>query len=265
MPHHEQLLSDPMGTLRAIWDDTGWRTVIIAAVLVFLLETFLEISGAGPALSAGWAAMLISLVFISRVLTLRPVRGELLETENLTVLLGVGGVIVGEMLIDFTSLGDTFASEPIYWPFSLLFCGILLGARAIAPHAVNPLVAWWLTFSLFVFGLHLAMWHSQASVPEAALTWGAALTFLALLSRWIVGRGFGGPLVSPLNVALALYVFFAWWLEYGANASGVGSDPWGTAELFWPWLLFTVGIAAVACVAAPRICEMIAGASEEKD
>ena len=250
MPHHEQLLSDPIGTLRGIWDDTGWRTVIIAAVLVFLLETFLEISGAGPELSAGWAAMLISLLLISRALTLRPLRGELLATENLTVVLGVAGLVVGEMLISFTSLGGTFAAEPIYWPFSLLFCGILLGARAIAPYAVNPLAAWWLLFSMMAFGLHLAMWHSQASVPEAALTWGATLTFLALLSRWIVGRGFSGPVVSPLNVALALYVFFAWWLEYGANASGIGADPWGTAELFWPWLLFTLGIAAGACVAA---------------
>ena len=265
MPHHEQLMSDPLGTMRAIWDDTGWRTVIIAAALVFLLETFLEISGAGPALSAGWAAMLISLLLISRALSLRPLRGELLDTENLTVLLGVAGVVAGEMLISFTSLGGTFAAEPIYWPFSLLFCGTLLGARALAPYAVNPLVAWWLLFSLFVFGLHLAMWHSQASVPEAALAWGAALTFLAILSRWIVGRGFGGPVVGPLNVALALYIFLAWWLEYGANASGVGADPWGTAELFWPWLLFTVGIAAGAGVVAPQLSKFVAGASEEKD
>jgi len=257
MPHHEQLLRDPAGTLRSIWDDTGWRTMIIAAVLVFLLETFLEISGAGPELSAGWAAMLISMLLISRALTLRPLRGDLLATENLAVVLGVAGVVVGEMLISFTSLGGTFAAEPIYWPFSLLFCGILLGARAIAPYAVNPLAAWWLLFSLMVFGLHLAMWHSQASVPETALTWGAALTFLAILSRWIVGRGFGGPVISPLNVALALYIFFAWWLEYGANASGVGSDPWGTAELFWPWLIFTLGIAAGACIAAGALARRL--------
>ncbi|MDE2968289.1 MAG: hypothetical protein OXS30_12495 [Chloroflexota bacterium] len=257
MLHREQILNDPVGTLRGIWDDTGWRTVIIAAVLVFLLETFLEISGAGPELSAGWAAMLISLLLISRALTLRPLRGDLLATENLVVVLGVAGLVVGEMLISFTSLGEIFAAEPIYWPFSLLFCGILLGARAIAPYAVNPLAAWWLLFSLFAFGLHLAMWHSQASVPEAALTWGAALTFMALLSRWIVGRGFGGPVLSPLNVALALYVFFAWWLEYGANASGVGSDSWGTAELFWPWLLFTMGIAAGACIAAGALAQRV--------
>ncbi|MDE2745573.1 MAG: hypothetical protein OXI41_06250 [Chloroflexota bacterium] len=257
MPHHEQLLHDPIGTLRRIWDDTGWRTMIIAAVLVFLLETFLEISGAGPELSAGWAAMLISLILISRALTLRPLRGDLPATENLAVVLGVAGVVVGEMLISFTSLGGTFAAEPIYWPFSLLFCGILLGARAIAPYAVNPLAAWWLLFSLMVFGLHLAMWHSQASVPETALTWGATLTFLALLSRWIVGRGFSGPVVSPLNVALALYVFLAWWLEYGANASGVGADPWGTAELFWPWLVFTLGLAAGSCIAAGALARRI--------
>lgn len=235
------------------WNDTGSRTVIIAAVLVFLLETLLEISGAGPALSAGWAAMIISLVFISRALTLRPLRGDLRETENLTLALGVTGVIVGEILISFTSLGETFAAEPIYWPFSLLFCGTLLGARVIAPFAVTSLGAWWLILSLFAIGLHVGMWHSQASVPEPALTWGAALTFLAILSRWIVGRGFGGPVASPLNVALVLYVFLTWWLEYGANASGIGADPWGTQELYWPWLLVTVGIAAGACIAAPWI------------
>jgi len=239
--------------LRSVWDDTGWRTVIIAAVLVFLLETFLEISGAGPELAAGWAAMLISLLFISRALTGRPLRGDLRESENLTVLLGVAGVIVGEMLIGFTSLGGTFAAEPIYWPFSLLFCGTLLAARALAPYAVNPLAVWWLVFSLFAFGMHLGMWHSQASVPEPALTWGAALTFLAILSRWIAGRGFSGPVVSPLNLGLVLYVFLAWWLEYGGNASGVGADPWGLQELYWPWLVFTVGLAAGAALVAPRV------------
>jgi len=248
----------------ACWNDTGSRMVIIAAVLVFLLETLLEVSGAGPALSAGWAAMIISLVFISRALTLRPLRGDLLEAENLTLVLGVAGVIIGEVLISFTSLGETFAAEPIYWPFSLLFCGTLLSARAIAPFAVTPLGAWWLIFSLFAVGLHLGMWHSQASVPEPALTWGAALTFLALLSRWIVGRGFGGPVVSPLNVALALYVFLCWWLEYGANASGIGADPWGTQEIYWPWLLFTVGIAAGACVAAPWITNCFAQWSRDQ-
>lgn len=253
MPHHEQLLNDPVGTLRAIWDDTGWRTVIIAAVLVFLLETFLEISGAGPDLSAGWAAMLISVLFISRALTLRPLRGDLLDTANLTLLLGVAGVIVGEILISFTSLGGTFAAEPIFWPFSLLFCGILLGARAIAPYAINRLTAWWLVFSLFAFGLHLGMWHSQAVVPEPALTWGAALTFLAILSRWIAGGGFGGTVASPLNLTVALYIFFAWWLEYGANTSGVGVDPWGVQEIYWPWLVFTVGLALAARVAGPLL------------
>lgn len=243
--------------LRSVWDDTGWRTVLIAAVLVFLLETFLEISGAGPDLSAGWAAMLVSLVFLSRALALRPVRGDLLDTENLTVLLAVAGVIVGEILIDFTSLGETFAAEPIFWPFSLLFGGILLSVRAIAPHAVHPLTAWWLIFSLLAFGLHLGMWHSQAIVPEPALTWGAALTFIAILSRWIAGRGFGGPAVSPLNLALVLYIFFTWWLEYGANASGVGSDPWGYQELYWPWLVFTVGLALATRIAGPIIARRL--------
>ena len=246
------------------WNDTGSRTVIIASVLVFLLETLLEVSGAGPELSAGWAAMIISLVFISRALTLRPLRGDLLETENLTLVLGVGGVIGGEILVSFTSLGETFASEPIYWPFSLLFCGTLLSARVVAPFVINPLAAWWLIFALFAFGLHVGMWHSQASVPEPALTWGAALTFLAMLSRWIVGRGFGGSVASPLNVALVLYVFLTWWLEYGANASGVGADPWGTQEIYWPWLLFTVGIAAGACVAAPWITRRFAQRSGDE-
>ena len=253
MPNHESLLKDPVGTLRGLWDDTGWRTVIIASVLIFLLETFLEISGAGPELSAGWAAMIISLVLISRIATLRPVRGDLLDTQNLTVLLGVAGVIVGEMLISFTSLGGTFAAEPIFWPFSLLFCGILLSARALAPYVGNPLTVWWMTFSLFSFGLHLAMWHSQAVVPEPALTWGAALTFLAVLSRLIAGRGLGSPVTSPLNVALCVFVFFTWWLEYGANASGVGSDPWGVQELYWPWLIFTLGLATGAALIAPRV------------
>ena len=45
MPHHERLMNDPVGTLRDIWNDTGWRFVVIASALVFILETVVGLVG----------------------------------------------------------------------------------------------------------------------------------------------------------------------------------------------------------------------------
>ena len=240
--------------MRECWDDTGWRAATITAVLFFLLETFMEISNTDPGGSVAWAAILVSLLLIGRALTLRPLRGDLLDTENLSLLLGLAGVMIAEVLITYTSVGATFAAEPIYWPFSLLHAGVLFGARALAPYATNPLNSWWLLFGFLVFWLHVAMWQPGVGFPaEPPFSWGVALTFLALITRWIAGRGLSGSVLSPLNLTVAIYIFFTWWLEYGASISGIGADPWGYQELYWPWLVFTIGLAAGARIVAPMI------------
>ena len=82
-------------------------------------------------------------------------------------------------------------------------------------------------------------------------------TVLALIARWVVGRGFSGPIASPLNVALVLFIVLTWWLEYGAEASGVGAASWGVQELYWPWIVFTTGIAAGCAIVAPPIAKCL--------
>ena len=56
---------------------------------------------------------------------------------------------------------------------------------------------------------------------------------------------------SPLNLVLLVYVYLLWWFEYGINESGIGADPWGYQELYWPWLLSTLGLALAVRVIAP--------------
>ena len=57
---------------------------------------------------------------IGRALTLRPLRGELNDPENLSLLLGLVALLSAESLFWFTSIGGTFAAHALYWPFSLV-------------------------------------------------------------------------------------------------------------------------------------------------
>ena len=100
-------------------------------------------------------------------------------------------------------------------------------------------------------------WAANASVPAPSFSWGVIATVLALIARWVVGRGCSGPSASPLNVALALFIVLTWWLEYGAEASGVGAASWGRQELYWPWIVFTTGIAAGCAIVAPPIAKRL--------
>ena len=65
MRQHEQILSDPVGTLRSIWDDTGWRFVILTSLLIFLLETIGELANVDQA-SIWWGAELLTAVVVAR-------------------------------------------------------------------------------------------------------------------------------------------------------------------------------------------------------
>ena len=256
MPHHERLLSDPVGTLRGVWDDTGWRTAIIAAVLIFLLETFADVGNAPFEHSSGWLAALLTLILIARVLALRPLRGDISTVENRSLLLGIMFYVLGEVFVGWTTLGGTFVSEPLNWPYSLMFALLLLAARAIAPYLDNVLNQWWFWFSFVVLWMEAGMWAGQVVPPSFTLTWVVMLGGAAILVRGIVARGFSGPLLSPLNVAVGLYIFFNVWLEYGAELSGVGWK-WGSEELYWPWILWQVGLPGLARILAPMLVQRL--------
>ena len=255
MLRHEELRNDPLGVARRVWDDTAWRAAIITAALIFLLELVIWAVAVEP--GVGWVASIVTLLAIGRALTMRPLRGELNDPENLSLLLGLVALLSAESLFWFTSIGDTFAEHAIYWPFSLVLMGIVLAARALAPYAMRPLVAWALLFAILFFTTEMVGWAANASVPAPSFSWGVIATVLALIARWVVGRGFSGHIASPLNVALALFIVLTWWLEYGAEASGVGAASWGVQELYWPWIVFTTGIAAGCAIVAPPIAKCL--------
>ena len=94
------------------------------------------------------------------------------------------------------------------------------------PMPGRPLVAWALLFAILFFTTEMVGWAANASVPAPSFSWGVIATVLALIARWVVGRGCSGHSASPLNVALALFIVLTWWLEYGAEASGVGAASW---------------------------------------
>ncbi len=238
--------------LRECWDDTGWRAATIAAVLIFLLETFMEIGNGSVGDSVGWTAMLVSLVVIGRVLTLRPLRGDLSSIENRSLVLGIVLILLGEIVVSWTSIGGTFAAEPIFWPFSLVFMALVFAARGVAPYLESALDHWLLLFGFVVFWLQVGMWAGNVVPPAPPLTWGVMLIGAAVIVRGIIGRGFSGPLLSPLNVAVAIYAFLLLWLEYGAEISGAGGV-WVRQELYWPWMLWALGLAAGARVVAPMV------------
>ena len=255
MPHHEQLLSDPLGALRRAWDDTGCRAAMITAALIFIFEAI--IWAVDVELGVAWIPCLISLLAIGRFLTLRPLRGDLHDAENLSLLLGLLGVLAAESIFTFTTVGATFTESVIFWPFALTLMAVVLAARSLADYATRPLVAWALLFSLLFFSAEMINWAAWASVPSPAFSWGVLATVFALFARWVTGRGFAGAIVSPLNVATSLFIFLIWWLQYGAEVSGVGADPWGYQEVYWPWILMTTGIAVGCAIAAPYITDCL--------
>lgn len=261
MPHHERLLSDPIGTARAIWDDTSWRFVILTSLLIFLLETIGELANVDQQ-SIWWAAELLTAVVVARALTMRPLRGKLSDVENMTVVLAVLGLMICEVVLSYSSAADSFAAEPIFWPFSLVLILTVVAARVLAPYATRPLFIWVLIFSFLQFWMNLAIWQSGVSFPSPVLTWAVAMAVFAFVARWIAGKGIDGPIASPLNVALVLFVFLDWWLEFGLDESGAAVD-WLAQDLYWPWILVNSGLAASVALIAPRLSEMVSGSSRD--
>ncbi len=257
MPHHESLLNDPIGTLRGLWDDTAWRFTLIAAVLVFLLETIGELANVDQP-TIWWFAEVVTIVMIARILTMRPLRGDLTDTDNMTVALGVLGLLIAEAVLAWSSVAAEFAAEPIFWPFSVLLILTLVGARLLAPYASRPLVVWVLIFSFLQFWMNVAIWHTNVSFPSPVFMWAVSMIVFAFIARWIAGGGINGPIVSTLNAAFALFVIFDVWLEFGIAESGAG-DSWLAEDIYWPWILVNSGLAVLCALLASRVAEFLGG------
>lgn len=257
MPHHESLLNDPIGTLRGIWGDSAWRFTLIASALVFLLETIGELANVDQP-TIWWFAEIVTIVIIARILTMRPLRGRLTDTDNMTVVLSVLGLLIVEAVLSWSTVITELAAEPIYWPISLVLILTLVAARLLAPIASRPLVVWVLVFSFFQFWMNAAIWYSDVSFPSPTFMWAVSLIFFAFIARWIAGGGIGGPIVSALNAAFALFVIFDLWLEFGIAESGAG-DSWISEDIYWPWILVNSGLAIFAALLAPRVAAFLGG------
>lgn len=257
MPRYELLLNDPIGALRGLWDHTAWRFTLIAAVLVFLLETIGELANVDQP-TIWWFAEIVTIVIIARILTMRPLRGQLTDTDNMTVVLSVLGLMIAEAVLSWSTVIGELVDEPIFWPISLILILTLVAARLLAPVASRPLVVWVLVFSFFQFWMNVAIWQTNVSFPSPVFMWAVSMIFFAFIARWIAGGGINGPIVSTLNAAFALFVIFDLWLEFGIAESGAG-DSWLAEDLYWPWILVNSGLAVLCALLAPRVAEFLDG------
>ena len=264
MSYHQRLtnmISDPTGSARVLWNDTGWRFTIIASALIFLLELFGDLADVDQP-AVWWGAELLTIVVVARVLTRRPLRGTMSDVENMTPILASFGLIICEVVFSYTWVAPSFAAEPIFWPFTLILILTTVGARLLAPFATRPLVIWVLVFTFLQFWMNLTFSLTDIYYPAPALTWAVAMTVFAVVARWIAGKGLGGPIVSPLNVALVLFVLLDWWMEFGLHDSGVGND-WLSEDLYWPWILVNSGLAIGVALISPRVSEWLAQSTSE--
>ena len=264
MSQMERYVSDPVGALRglwaALWGDVGWRTVLIAGFLIFWLEAAMY--WANPPKSDNavlWAAMVVTLVLISRVLAGRIggrgdgrwFAGDLRHPANMTVLLFIIYEPMVEVASAFSGADGWLASQTIYWPYILLaFFGLTL-ARLLAPVISRPANVFVLLFAFLMFWLETADWLAGSSVPASAgyVRWLVALVALALISRGIVGRGFGGSVVNPLNLTTLFLVVGILWVEIGMYIAGGGLG-FALKPLAWPWQLLFLGTAVIARLGA---------------
>ena len=175
--------------------------------------------------SAWWAAELLSAVIVALVLSRHPLRGALSDTANLTVVVAIVLLLMAEGIFAYTTVGGHLrGASRSSGPFSLVLMGAAIAARIIAPCVLHPLNLWLVIYAFLAFWLHTAMWTSELSFVEPPFTWALALTGLALVARWIAGRGFDGPILSPLNMTVAVYVYL---LSGGWNTASTraGSGP----------------------------------------
>ena len=268
---------DPLGTARAAWDDTAWRTWIIYAALIFGLNACFYWAGAGgataatvfaagePAWTVGggvWTVMTCSLLLIARVLTLRPLEPRLTDVSNMTVFLGLATIITYELALSFEpavleDLGDRY----IYWPWILIHGGSVLLMRLLAPVAARPLVVWLLAYTFFSIVVETVVCAVTGvdSIEVTRFFIGLhALSMLGALA--IAARGFGGHVARPLHVAVMLSLTFLFWIEVAAEYGGFAPDL-GDPPICYQWLLILVAAASLSVLAAPYISRRL-GAPE---
>ena len=238
--------------LRSIWADSSWRFVIIGSALYFFLEIGADLSKLSVP-SVWWGAMTLSVIGLAWGLSrhFRPPSGELTDVENLTPIIAVIAMLHLEALYAFTSVGPTFVAESLNWPFILTHIGVFIAARLIAPHMGMQLLQWLLWIAFASFWLEIGSWYWEIEFPDYPVVWSLIHTGVAVVALWLVRRGFSGPIGHPLNIAAGLYVFLLWWLEYGIEESGAGSAAnFGDQEIYWPWLLITIGLADLCATIA---------------
>lgn len=241
--------------LRFIWADPGWRFVLIGSALYFFLEIGADLSKLSVP-SVWWGAVTLGLIWLAWDLSrrFRPAAGDLTDVENLTPIIAVVLMLHLEALYAFTTVGATFVAESLNWPFILTHIGAFIAARLIASQAGNQLLQWLCLFAFAVFWIEVSVWYWTVEFPDYPVVWSLIHTAVAVIAVWLVRRGIAGPIGHPLNIAAALYIFLLWWLEYGVEQSGVSqAGNWGGQEIYWPWLLITIGLAATCAVAATLI------------
>ena len=256
-----RIADDPAGALRSVWDDTGARFAIIAALLLGGLNIGMSLADAGSttgtivdgefADTGVWVAMTISLMFIARALVMRPLSGGLDDPANITLLVSIIATIVIQFGMGF-GLGGAIAQYAVDWPWVLMHAGTVFGARLIGPHLRNPLVLWAGLTALLMYGVNAITAQGPVYPPSggAGSIWVALQAGSAIVALAIAGRGFGGPIARPLNVATALFIFFTAWFETAAHYAGINADPLGAYNIFWPWTLIDLAFALLAAALA---------------
>lgn len=266
MPQLERYSQDPAAALRRLWADIGWRTVIIAGFLIFWLEAghyWAKTPGTEDAVL--WVAMEVSLVLISRLIAARSLAGDLRHPANMTVLLFIIAEPMSEVIAAFSGADAWLATQTIYWPYICIAFFNLIAARLLAPLISRPANVFVALFLFMMFWLETADWLAGASVPPSAgyVRWAVALVGLALIARGIVGRGFGGSVVNPLNLTTLFTIVGILWVEIGMYFAGGGGD-FAAKPLAWPWQLLFIGTALIARLVAHLLSPRLTASAKEE-
>ena len=161
--------------LRHIWDDTGWRTAIIASFLTFLLETFMVVGDAPVGTSLMWTAMLVSLILISRGLTLRPLRGQLSDVENISLLLGIAGLghCPGDLHLH-QRRSDLHRSADLLAVLARLRLDPKSARGSSRRISSDRSTSGCLVLMFLYFWMTVGTWTAEAVFPEPPFTWSVA-------------------------------------------------------------------------------------------
>lgn len=267
-----RIADDPAGALRAVWNDPGSRFAIIAAVLLGALNIAMNLADAGGTTgiivdgqfvdTGVWVAMTVSLMLIARALAMHPVSGGLEDPANVTLLVSIIATVIIQFGMGF-GLGGAIAQHDLNWPWVLMHAGTVFGARLIGPALRNPLVLWLGIYVTLMFIAHSISAAGPVSPPPggAGSIWIGLQAGSAIIALAIAGRGFGGHIARPLNIAALLLIFLTTWFETIAHYARIYADPLGAYNIYWPWTLVVLALALVSVLLATPISRRL-GAPE---